>query len=212
MSVNGITTSSQAYTAASSTAASTSATNKKATENKTNAKDTAAVYEKSSKTNSSTYTTNTDLVDKLKAEAEQHTMQLRSLVEKLLLKQGSSYSIANDEDMYQLLREGKVNVDAQTAAQAKKDIAEDGYWGVEQTSDRILSFAKALSGSDPDKADEMINAFVKGFKAATKSWGGELPDICQRTYDATIEKLNNWKNGTKDSTATSDSDTTTNTK
>ena len=35
-----------------------------------------------------------------------------------------------------------LTVDADTIAQAKKDIAEDGYWGVEKTSDRILDFAK----------------------------------------------------------------------
>ncbi len=53
---------------------------------------------------------------------------------------------------------------------AQADIAEDGYWGVEQTSDRILDFAKALSGDDPDKADAMLEAFKKGFEQATKSW------------------------------------------
>lgn len=199
MSVNGITTSSQAYTAASASNASTTSTCKKENETKNN-KASGVVYEKSNSTESKNYTANTELVTKLKEDAERRTMQLRSLVEKLLLKQSNSYTIATDEEMYQLLREGKVEVDAQTAAQAKKDIAEDGYWGVEQTSDRIVSFAKALSGGDPDKADEMITAFIKGFKSATKAWGDTLPDICQRTYDATIEKLNNWKNGTEDST------------
>lgn len=198
MSVNGITTSSQNYTAS---ATSTAATYKKETDSKNNqSSGSGVVYEKSSSTKSTDYTSNTELVSKLKEDAEKRTMQLRSLVEKLLLKQSNSYTIASDEDMYRLLREGKVEVDPQTAEQAKKDIAEDGYWGVEQTSDRIVSFAKALSGSDPDKADEMIAAFIKGFKSATKSWGDTLPDICQRTYDATIEKLNNWKNGTEGST------------
>lgn len=196
MSVNGITASSQAYTAAS---ASSATAHKKENETKNN-KDSGVVYEKSNSTGSTNYTTNSELVSKLKADADRHTMQLRSLVEKLLLKQSNSYTIASDEEMYQLLREGKVEVDAQTAEQAKKDIAEDGYWGVDQTSDRIVSFAKALSGGDPDKADEMITAFIKGFKSATKSWGDTLPDICQRTYDATIEKLNNWKNGTEGTT------------
>ncbi|WP_455714158.1 hypothetical protein [Anaerosporobacter sp.] len=199
MSVNGITTSSQTYANASTASATT--TYKKANDSKNNQlSDSGVVYEKSSSTKSTTYTPNTELVSKLKADAERSTMQLRSLVEKLLLKQSSTYTFASDEEMYTLLREGKVEVDAQTAEQAKKDIAEDGYWGVEQTSDRIVSFAKALTGSDPDKADEMIAAFMKGFKSATKSWGDTLPDICQRTYEATIEKLNNWKNGTDDST------------
>ena len=73
-------------------------------------------------------------------------------------------------------------------------------WGVEQTSDRIVDFAKALSGGDPAKADTMLEAFKKGFKAATKSWGKELPDISQRTYDAVLKKMDAWKNGTEDAT------------
>jgi hypothetical protein len=65
-------------------------------------------------------------------------------------------------------------------------------------SDRILDFAKALSGDDPDKADAMLEAFKKGFEQATKAWGDKLPDISQRTYDAVVEKFNKWKNGTED--------------
>lgn len=196
MSVNGITTSSQTYSAMTTSTASTSNTSKKVNDSKTGqSKDSGVVYESVNLSESKTYAADMDTVSKLKADAERRTMQLRSLVEKLLLNQGNSYTIASDEDMYKLLREGNIEVDAKTAAQAKKDIAEDGYWGVEQTSDRIVSFAKALSGGDPDKADEMITAFVKGFKAATKAWGDELPDICQRTYNATMDKLNQWKSG-----------------
>ena len=77
-------------------------------------------------------------------------------------------------------------------AQAQKDIADDGYWGVEQTSDRIIEFAKGLVGDDPEKAEQMRAAFEKGFKAATKSWGSKLPDISQRTYDAVMSKFDDW--------------------
>ena len=84
---------------------------------------------------------------------------------------------------------------------------EDGYWGVEQTSERILDFAKALSGNDPDKADLLLDAFKKGFKEATKTWGDELPDISKRTYDAVLEKFDKWKNGSSDDTTTDAAET-----
>ena len=58
-----------------------------------------------------------------------------------------------------------------------------------------LDFAKALSGNDPEKADLLIDAFKKGFEDATKSWGKDLPDISQRTYDAVLDKFDKWKNG-----------------
>ena len=75
-------------------------------------------------------------------------------------------------------------MDAATKAQAQKDISEDGYWGVKQTSQRLFDFASALAGDDVEKMQEMQKAMQKGFKLATKSWGRELPDISNSTLDA----------------------------
>ena len=141
-------------------------------------------------------TDNAAIVAKLKADAEQRTAQLRSIVEQMMTKQG--VAIGTADDMWKFLAKGDFTVSADVKAQAQADIADDGYWGVEQTSDRILDFAKALSGDDPDKADAMLEAFKKGFEQATKAWGDKLPDISQRTYDAVVEKFNKWKNGTED--------------
>lgn len=156
--------------------------------------ETAVVYEQSKEADSKVYKRDYATIDKLKEDAERRTNQLKTLVEKLLLKQGTK--VTENTNIYQLLREGKVQVDDETRAQAAKDISEDGYWGVNQTAERIVSFAKALSGSDPDKAEEMINAFQKGFDEATKTWGGTLPSICQQTYDKVMGDLESWKNGT----------------
>ena len=202
MSVNGITGASDAYStySAASKTAQTKAS-EKAVSDKTSEKDTAAVYEPSKKTTTTTttkktYKPDTATIARLKADAEQRTSQLQSLVEKILIGQGKVYNNAND--IWSVLSSGKFTVDAATKAQAQADIADDGYWGVEQTSDRILDFAKALSGGDSEKADAMLEAFKKGFEQATKSWGDKLPDISQRTYDAVVEKFNKWKNGTED--------------
>lgn len=159
------------------------------------------VYEKGSDTSktdkASGKANNAAIVAKLKADAEQRTAQLRGIVEQMMQKQG--VAIGNADSMWRFLAKGDFTVSADVKAQAQADIAEDGYWGVEQTSDRIVDFAKALSGGDADKADEMIAAFKKGFEQATKSWGDKLPDISQRTYNAVMEKFNQWKNGTETS-------------
>ena len=180
------------------TAEKTSETTKKTDSSKTAS---GVIYEKSSDSRAdkaSNKTTgkadNAAIVAKLKADAEQRTAQLRSIVEQMMTKQG--VAIGTADDMWKFLAKGDFTVSADVKAQA--DIAEDGYWGVEQTSDRILDFAKALSGDDPDKADAMLEAFKKGFEQATKAWGEKLPDISQRTYDAVVEKFNKWKNGTED--------------
>lgn len=198
MSVNGISDVTAGYTPAQTASAQTSQASQES--RKAESKE-AAVYERSKDTSSSgsvkkTYKKDTATIEQMKADAEQRSQQLRSLVEKIMAKQGQTFN--NATDMYRLLREGKLTVDPETAAQAQKDIADDGYWGVEQTSDRLVSFAKALSGGDPSKAEELMAAVKKGFKQATKTWGDELPDLCKRTLDATMEKMEKWKNGIED--------------
>ena len=199
MAINSITNSVAAQQASTYTAAKTDYTEKKS-ESSTKT-DTGVVYEKSSDQTSGTVTKKTDyaLVNKLKADAEERTSQLRRLVEKMMTKQG--VAIGTADSMWSFLAKGDFTVDEATRAQAQADIADDGYWGVDQTSDRILDFAKALSGNDPEKADLLLDAFKKGFKEATKSWGQDLPDISQRTYDAVVEKFNKWKNGTEETEA-----------
>lgn len=163
----------------------TSATNK--------AEELGVVYEKSADTEKVSSTKdNSAIIAKMKADAEAKTAQLRSLVEQMMTKQGTAYANAND--MWKFLAKGDFTVSADVKAQAEADIAEDGYWGVEQTSDRILDFAKALAGNDPDKAEEMLEAFKEGYKQATEAWGDELPELSQKTYDAVLEKFETWKN------------------
>lgn len=130
------------------------------------------------------YVQNTELVNKMKADAEEHTKQLQNIVQQLMTKQGQTFSVAND--MWKFLASGKFEVDEATKAQAQEDVSEDGYWGVKQTSGRILDFATALTGGDPSKIEDMREAFKKGYKQAEKTWGGELPEISKQTYDAVM--------------------------
>ena len=140
------------------------------------------------------------LVQKLKADADARTAQLRSLVEKMFLQQGQK--ITDSDSMWKFLASGDYTVDRETAEAAKEAISEDGYWGVKQTSQRIFDMAVALSGGDSEKMDDMLEAFKKGFKQATKTWGKELPDISQQTYSAVLEKFENFKNeNAKETTA-----------
>lgn len=196
--INSVNSTTNSYQTSTASKTASTSTDKTTTSDKA---ETGAVYEKSSQTDKDTVTKKTDyaMVAKLKADAEQRTSQLRSLVEKMMTKQGTA--IANADSMWSFLADGNFTVDEETQKQAQADIAEDGYWGVEQTSDRILDFAKALSGNDPEKADLLIDAFKKGFEDATKSWGKDLPDISQRTYDAVLEKFDKWKNGSTTETA-----------
>jgi len=137
---------------------------------------------------------NKAIIDQLKADAEQRTSQLRSLVESMILKQNKTFQTGTltDEKMFEMLRKGQVEVSPEVRAQAQEDISEDGYWGIKQTSERLFSFAKAISGGDTSKAETLITAMEKGFKQATKAWGDDLPEICQKTLEAATEKIRSW--------------------
>jgi len=134
-------------------------------------------------TKSSQYKPNLDKVSAMKTKLANHVEAFRTMVQKLFQKQGALAEHALDSLM---------EIDEATQAQAQQAIAEDGEWGVEQTAQRILEFAKALSGGDPSKIDSLREAVKKGFAAAEKVWGGTLPDICYQTLDRVMKGFDEW--------------------
>jgi hypothetical protein len=158
------------------------------------------IYDKSSSTTTGTdyKTNNAALIQKLKQDSEDRINQLKDIVSQMMTKQGTT--IGKADDIWSFLASGDFTIDEAAKKKAQEEISEDGYWGVKQTSDRILDFAKALSGNDSSKADLLLDAFKKGFEEATKTWGKDLPDISKQTYDAVVEKFDKWKNG-EDTTA-----------
>ncbi|MCX4326988.1 MAG: hypothetical protein OSJ45_06800 [Lachnospiraceae bacterium] len=155
------------------------------------------VYEKSNTTkkDSANQIYNRDsVISKLKADQKSRADSMRGLVEKLLSKQTNKYNLANT-NLSTLFGAAAKNADPATIKKAQEDISEDGYWGVNKTSDRLVSMAIALAGGDTGKADEMMAAIQKGYDKATAAWGKELPDISKRTLEATKQKMEDWKNG-----------------
>ncbi|MBE5880771.1 MAG: hypothetical protein E7289_00450 [Lachnospiraceae bacterium] len=192
MNVNGVSSSASTYTAYSASAQKP-AVAAEATSAKAATNNAGVVYEPSGQTEAAKSTTKQDrsaIIQKLKAENEARVNQMTQLVHDMLSKQGNAYGAAND--IWKFLASGNFTVDAQTKAQAQADIAEDGYWGVNQTSSRIYDFAMALAGDDEEKMKEMQSAFEKGFKLAEKKWGGELPEISQKTYEAVNQKFEDY--------------------
>lgn len=89
--------------------------------------------------------------------------------------------------------EGKpYSVDEETEQNAAQLVAAEGYWGVEQTSERIFQFAVNASGNDTEKLEKIKAAVDKGFNMAVEAFGGSLPEISYQTYDAVMEKLDEW--------------------
>lgn len=169
----------------------------KASESATETSEVGVVYEPSKETTQTSTKKNakvdSETIAKLKADADQRLSQLKGIVEQLITKQGKTSETASIWSQFrQGVLDGTITVDEATAKQAQEDISEDGYWGVKQTSERILDFAKALTGGDSGKVEDIRKAIEKGFSEAAKLWGDELPEISQKTHDAVMKGLDEW--------------------
>lgn len=118
-------------------------------------------------------------VSKLEEEVKRIKDNLRDYVLKLISSQGNAQSITMDMD---------------TISQAKQAISEDGEWGVKAVSDRIVAFAKAISGNDKSKIETLKAAIEKGFQEAGVAFNNQLPAICSQTHDEIMKKLDAWLN------------------
>ena len=113
MSVNGITSTqaAAAYSYSSSSAAKEKTSAEEVKSAKTS-EDTGVIYEHNTDTKTSstkkTYKPDTALINKLKADADARTSQLRSLVEQMMGKQADTYGNAND--IWSFLRSGNYTV------------------------------------------------------------------------------------------------------
>lgn len=131
------------------------------------------------------YQPNTNMIAKLKAESEQAHEQLRNLVKQLLERQGMSF-----KDV--MSGEKELVVDEEARLEAQAAIGEGGASSPENVSDRIVEFAKAISGGDKSKFELLKGAIQDGCNAARDAFGGNLPEISNKTYDLVMEKLDQW--------------------
>lgn len=133
---------------------------------------------------------------------------LQQLVTTLTLDQGAAGAVgagadskSTNDQMAQLFKKlglstsidvggGKtVDLQSMTAEDAKALIADNGYWGVDQTSSRIVDFVAGQIGNDSSKLDKIKESIMNGFNSAKEGFGGQLPDISQKTIDAVMNKL-----------------------
>lgn len=140
-----------------------------------------------------TYKVDRQRLNQIKLDFAKNTDSFKEMVRAMIEKQGFKANqvlkaIENGE-------EPVIEIDDETRAKAKEAISEDGYWGVKQTSERLLDFAKTISGGDPSKIELLKNAFVEGFEAAKEAFGGKLPEISEQTYDRVMEGFEAWEKG-----------------
>lgn len=68
-------------------------------------------------------------------------------------------------------------------------IGENGFFGIENTANRIADFVINGAGGDLEKLQKGFEGMKRGFEEAERMWGGSLPKISQDTIDKAIEKV-----------------------
>ena len=82
--------------------------------------------------------------------------------------------------------------------EAKDLISEDGFFGINQTSNRVSDFVFNFAGDDLELLQKGREGIVQGFEEAKKLFGDQLPEISYKTQERTLslidEKINSLKN------------------
>ena len=96
-------------------------------------------------------------------------------------------------------RSANIRLSEADRAQAQELISEDGFFGVKQTTERIMGFAKAMvgEGASEQQIERMRSAVQKGFDQVARMFGGfdKLPEVTRQTHEAIMSAFDEWKAG-----------------
>jgi hypothetical protein len=73
--------------------------------------------------------------------------------------------------------------------EAAELVSEDGFFGIEQTAQRIADFVISGAGDNEDLLRAGREGVLKGFDEAEEIWGGKLPDISYKTIEKAVEMI-----------------------
>ncbi len=82
--------------------------------------------------------------------------------------------------------------------EAEKLLDVEGFFGIEQTSNRVANFVFSFAGNDIELLKEGRDGIIRGFEEAQKLFGNQLPEISFKTQEKTLElidaKINSLNN------------------
>ena len=68
-------------------------------------------------------------------------------------------------------------------------VADDGFFGIDQTADRLSGFVLSGAGNNVEMLKAGREGILQGFKEAEKIWGDILPDISYKSLEKALEKI-----------------------
>jgi hypothetical protein len=80
-------------------------------------------------------------------------------------------------------------IESLSQGEAKKLVAEDGFFGAAQTAERIAGFVVNGAGDDLERLQEGRKGVIQGFEEAEAMWGQKLFDISYDTLAKALETI-----------------------
>lgn len=135
---------------------------------------------------------NTGLKYSAKSEIFQFSFQIKTDTRQQLSNQNAIINFS------QLTKEDKANlfyldtpISELSSDQASSLVKDDGYFGIDKTSQRIIDFVLKGAGDDLDRLKAGREGVLRGFAEAEKAWGGQLPEISYKTIEKGMKALDN---------------------
>lgn len=114
----------------------------------------------------------------------------------------ASFEIQNDaiqekfEQDYQAFQDflASIGYDGKPIAELDREeaaalVAEDGFFGVAKTAERIANFVLEGAKENEDLLRAGREGILQGFKEAEALWGDKLPEISYQTIDKAVELI-----------------------
>lgn len=108
------------------------------------------------------------------------------------LKKGDDGFAKQYDDFQSFLK--NIGYDGKPIAELSREeaaalVSEDGFFGIDKTSQRIADFVINGAAGDEDRFRAGREGMLKGFKEAEEMWGGKLPEISQKTMEKALEMV-----------------------
>lgn len=73
--------------------------------------------------------------------------------------------------------------------EAAELVSDKGYFGIDNTANRISGFVINGAGDNLDKLKAGREGIQRGYEQAKKAWGGNLPEISEKTMTKALEAI-----------------------
>ena len=134
---------------------------------------------------------NPQQIQNLLRETNHHAEAVRKLVRNMIGQTDST-----GQGFWAARANGNFQISEADRLQAQQMVSDEGFFGVQKTTDRIMGFAKALvgEGASEKQINQMRAAIQEGFDQVARMFGGfdNLPEVTRNTHAAIMKQFDEW--------------------